>query len=105
MLKSIRKFTVKIRWLFIAVHHHAYIWHSCMIAHQLTENSFAELVVISKNIAAQATEVYACLNKAHHKLAHILARIQQALAASSDPDKYLVWAVAATAFFVFFPSW
>lgn len=36
--------------------------------------------------------------------AHILARIQQALAASSDPDKYLVWAVAATAFF-FFPSW
>ena len=33
--------------------------------------------------------------------AHILARIQQALAASSDPDKYLVWAVAATAFFFF----
>ena len=34
--------------------------------------------------------------------AHILARIQQALAASSDPDKYLVWVVATTAFFGFF---
>ena len=34
--------------------------------------------------------------------AHILARIQQVLATSSEPDKFLVWAVAAMAFFGFF---